>query len=197
MIDVNKITFLYSCPHLSQMKDFGDEVAFFGRSNVGKSSLINSITKKQIAKTSKTPGRTKHAVVYELILKKDNFEKKIFLVDLPGFGFALMSKEQAKEIEKLVFSYLEFRPNLKVIFLLIDTRRTPNEMEFKLIDICKQRNIKVFVVLTKYDKLPKSKLKPAVKAFTELTKIDKEDILIHSTYFEESSEIIREKIINC
>lgn len=195
MIEVNKINFLYSCPQLSQMKDFGDEIAFFGRSNVGKSSLINSVTNKQIAKTSKTPGRTRHAVVYDLILKNNDLQKQVCLVDLPGFGFALMSKEQAKEIEKLVFSYLEFRSNLKMVFLLVDIRRTPNEMEFKLIEICKQRNIKVFLVLTKYDKLAKAKLKPAIKNFIEITKLDKEQIIIHSTYFHDSSEAIREKIM--
>src|SRR6201999_2680674 len=88
--------FIYSAPKLSLMRDLGPEVAFIGRSNAGKSSLINAICDKDLARTSKTPGRTRHAVAYRLAMHDDE-EKSLTLIDLPGFGFALMSKTEAAE----------------------------------------------------------------------------------------------------
>src|SRR5262245_10431414 len=103
--------FLYSAPRVSLMRNLGDEIAFIGRSNAGKSSLINVICENDLARTAKTPGRTRHAVAYRLLLEGDE-QKSIILIDLPGFGFALMSKKEAKECEALIFSYLEKRRQL-------------------------------------------------------------------------------------
>ena len=195
-IEISKASFVYSCPKLSMMRDYGDEVAFFGRSNAGKSSLINSVMKKELAKTSKTPGRTRHAVVYDVRLKKNVDQKKIYLVDLPGFGFALMSKEEALEVENLVFSYLENRANLKAAFLLMDIRRVPNEVDLKIIEICIEKNIKLFLVLTKYDKVAKSKLKPTLQNIYQHIKLAPSHVVMHSTFFADSSEDIRKKIFD-
>jgi GTP-binding protein len=195
-IEISKASFVYSCPKLSIMRDCGDEIAFFGRSNAGKSSLINSVMKKELAKTSKTPGRTRHAVVYDVRLKRNVEQKKISLVDLPGFGFALMSKEEALDVEKLVFSYLENRANLKAAFLLMDIRRIPNEVDLKIIEICTYKNINLFLVLTKYDKISKSHLQPAIQNICKLLNLSSNQVIVHSTFFPDSSENIREKIFD-
>lgn len=93
-----------------------EEIAFAGRSNVGKSSLINALTgRKGLAKTSNTPGRTQQ-------LNYFNLADKLFLVDLPGYGFAKAPENLVKQWQKMIFAYLQGRVNLKRVFLLIDSR---------------------------------------------------------------------------
>jgi GTP-binding protein len=135
----------------AKVKDFPDinlpEIAFIGRSNVGKSSLINSIVlKKNLALVSSTPGKTK-------LINFFNVENKWSFADLPGFGFAAVSKELRNEWKKLNFSYLEKRENLKLIITLIDARHDPTETDLGLMEWYEMNNKKFLVVLTKCDKI--------------------------------------------
>lgn len=132
-------------------KDFPEinlpEIAFVGRSNVGKSSLINSIVlKKNLALVSSTPGKTK-------LINFFNVENKWSFADLPGFGFAAVSKALREEWKKLNFSYLENRTNLKLIITLIDSRHDPTETDLGLMEWYEINNKKFLVVLTKCDKI--------------------------------------------
>lgn len=132
-------------------KDFPEinlpEIAFIGRSNVGKSSLINSIVlKKNLALVSSTPGKTK-------LINFFNVENKWSFADLPGFGFAAVSKAIREEWKKLNFSYLEKRENLKLIITLIDARHDPTETDLGLMEWYEMNNKKFLVVLTKCDKI--------------------------------------------
>lgn len=132
-------------------KDFPEinlpEIAFVGRSNVGKSSLINSIVlKKNLALVSSTPGKTK-------LINFFNVENKWSFADLPGFGFAAVSKALREEWKKLNFSYLEKRTNLKLIITLIDSRHDPTETDLGLMEWYEINNKKFLVVLTKCDKI--------------------------------------------
>lgn len=132
-------------------KDFPEinlpEIAFIGRSNVGKSSLINSIVlKKNLALVSSTPGKTK-------LINFFNVENKWSFADLPGFGFAAVSKGLREEWKKLNFSYLENRTNLKLIITLIDSRHDPTETDLGLMEWYEINNKKFLVVLTKCDKI--------------------------------------------
>lgn len=181
-IKVLKSEFIYSVPKLSLMRDLGDEICFSGRSNVGKSSLINALCqKKDLARTSKLPGRTKHAVCYEVIYAAENEKKTCIFVDLPGFGYASMSKAEAKDCEALIFSYLEQRRQLMLLVLLLDIRRLPDMREKHIVQLANARGLQVMVVLTKCDKIVLSKRKMAItKIATELG-IDKHAFKLHST----------------
>lgn len=185
-IKVLNSRFIYSVPKLSQMRPAKGEVAFIGRSNVGKSSLINAVChKKDLARTSKMPGRTRHAVVYDLLLSNDEEEKDISLVDLPGFGFASMSKTEALECETLIFSYVEKRVPLSQIFLLLDIRREADEREKHIIELARARNIRLVLVLTKCDKIALSQRKPAIKKMAKALGLAPESLVLHSTFDEE------------
>nr|MBN2278518.1 YihA family ribosome biogenesis GTP-binding protein [candidate division Zixibacteria bacterium] len=128
------------------------QIAFAGRSNVGKSSLLNKIVgRKKLAKTSKTPGRTQ---LINLFLVNE----VCFFVDLPGYGYARASVEARRQWGKLVDSYLDSSPSLKGLCFLLDCRRDPNEDDLMMVDWLQSRNIEYIIVLTKADKLSKSRL---------------------------------------
>ncbi len=123
------------------------EVAFSGRSNVGKSSLINSIIlKKNLALVSSTPGKTK-------LINFFNVENKWAFADLPGFGYASVSKDQRSIWKKLNFDYLEKRENLTLICALVDSRHDPTDTDLALIEWYENNNKKFLIILTKSDKI--------------------------------------------
>lgn len=191
VIKVLKSEFIYSVPRLSLMRNLNQELAFVGRSNAGKSSLLNALCgKKDLARTSKTPGRTRHAVVYGVSFSNDEIKKDATLVDLPGFGFASMAKDEALECEALIFSYLERRKNLERIILILDIRRDLDEREQAIIEIAKGRGVDVLLVLTKCDKVPVSKRKPILNKFKGL------NVILHSNQDEELKNQLRENIFN-
>lgn len=123
------------------------EYAFIGRSNVGKSSLINAMmNRKDLAKTSQTPGKTQlinHFIVNE----------EWFLTDLPGYGYAKVSKVQRRDFEKLITNYILNRKNLVNLFVLVDSRHTPQKIDIEFIEWCGENGIPFSIVFTKGDKL--------------------------------------------
>jgi GTP-binding protein len=128
------------------------QIAFAGRSNVGKSTLLNILVgQKKLAKTSKTPGRTQ---MMNFFLIND----KYYIVDLPGYGYAKASVKAKEEWGRLVNKYLETSPHLAGIVLLLDCRRDPNENDLMMIDWIESGAIKYTLVLTKTDKLSKSQI---------------------------------------
>lgn len=123
------------------------EIAFSGRSNVGKSSLINSIVlRRNLALVSSTPGKTK-------LINFFNVENKWSFADLPGFGFASVSKDQREVWKKLNFEYLEKRENLKLICALVDSRHDPTDTDLALIEWYENNNKKFLIIMTKIDKI--------------------------------------------
>jgi GTP-binding protein len=128
------------------------EIAFSGRSNVGKSSLLNSIVnRKKLAFTSSTPGKTQ-MINFFLI------DKRWMFADLPGFGYAAISKGKREEWVKLIFSYFETREQLKMVCCLIDSRHDPQKHDMALIEWLENNNKKFIVILTKCDKISKQKI---------------------------------------
>ena len=122
------------------------ECCFIGRSNVGKSSLINSITKsKKLAKTSKTPGRTQHINLFSI-------SNKINIVDLPGYGYAKVSKVKREELFQLINNYIINRNNLIEIFVLIDCKIGIKDSDIDILDTISEANKKFSIILTKTDK---------------------------------------------
>jgi GTP-binding protein len=135
------------------------EVALAGRSNVGKSSLLNTLTRvKGLARTSKTPGRTRALNFFSV-------NDTLALCDLPGFGYAKMSHEDAAKIASMMHEYIHDRTNLAAIAILIDCRRGPQQDELDLASMADERGIEVIHVATKCDKLRRSDRAAALKRF--------------------------------
>jgi GTP-binding protein len=134
------------------------EVAFAGRSNVGKSSLINALTgRKALARVSQTPGRTREINFF-------NLGERLMLVDLPGYGYAKASKALAAEWQELIFAYLRGRANLKRVILLIDSRRGTMDVDRQVMGLLDRAAVSYCLVLTKTDTLEPAELSECLAA---------------------------------
>lgn len=123
------------------------EYAFIGRSNVGKSSLINAmLNRKDLAKTSQTPGKTQ---LINHFLINENW----YLTDLPGYGYAKVSKTVRKDFEKLITNYILNRKNLVNLFVLVDIRHTPQKIDLEFMEWCGESGVPFSIIFTKADKL--------------------------------------------
>lgn len=135
------------------------EVAFAGRSNVGKSSIINALTgQKGLAKTSNTPGRTQQLNFF-------NLANKLHIVDLPGYGFAKAPEAQVKQWQRIIFAYLQGRVNLKRVFVLIDSRHGIKKSDLEIMELLDKAAVTYQIVLTKLDKIGSGNL---TKVMTEV-----------------------------
>ncbi|MBL4817800.1 MAG: ribosome biogenesis GTP-binding protein YsxC [Deltaproteobacteria bacterium] len=154
------------------------EIAFFGRSNVGKSSLINYLCgQKSLARTSKTPGRTQALNLFEAELNK----KPVRIVDLPGHGYAKLSLKQRKELSNMLMDYLEKRETLQSLFHLLDCRRDVSEEDVELSYELRNSVENYCVILTKIDQIPVSKRKNAQKRFVQVLGIPLENCFMASS----------------
>jgi len=175
-----KCDFVLSVANLNQLPD-GDrvEVAFAGRSNVGKSSLINALFgQKKLAKTSSTPGRTQQ-------LNYFNLDDKLYLVDLPGYGFAKAPKDIVKNWQKLINSCLVGRATLRRVFLLIDSRHGIKKIDEEIMEMLDKAAVTYQIVLTKIDKISTKELE---KVLTATDRIVREHTAAHVTILKTSSE---------
>lgn len=156
-IDLREIQFLRAANSPKEwVPDSGTEIAFAGRSNVGKSSAINAITtRKGMARTSKTPGRTQQIIFFEL-------SPSHRLVDLPGYGFAKVPRAVKHQWTRTVEHYLSERTSLKGLILLMDVRRPLTELDQQMLYWCNQCAMPVHTLLTKADKLSKSQANNAL-----------------------------------
>lgn len=166
-----------------------EEIAFVGRSNVGKSSFINAfLGRKSLAKTSSTPGKTRTINFY-------NIDKKFRLVDLPGYGYAKVSKKEKEKWDKLINEYLHDRENLKEVFLLVDIRHEPTDLDRQMYDWIIESGFTGFIIATKYDKISKNQLQKHIKAI--MKKLDIEDeglIFAYSSENKHNLGVIHEQI---
>lgn len=177
----SSVEFVLGVASLSQLPpdDVMSEIAFAGRSNVGKSSLINAVTnRKGLAKTSNTPGRTQQ-------LNYFNLADKIYMVDLPGYGFAKAPESIVKQWQKLIFAYLQGRVNLKRVFLLIDSRHGIKKVDLEIMEMLDKAAVTYQIVLTKSDKISAAEL---AKVATETGKIIKEHPAAYVDLIATSSE---------
>lgn len=140
------------------------EVAFVGRSNVGKSSLINAITgRRTLARVSQTPGRTREINFF-------NLGEQLVLADLPGYGFAKASKKLASDWQKMIFAYLRGRSSLRRVVLLIDSRRGLGEVDRAVMEMLDKAAVSYLITLTKADQLDKADLVKVSEAITVASK---------------------------
>jgi GTP-binding protein len=165
------------------------EFAFIGRSNVGKSSLINMLTdQKKLAKTSSTPGKTQLINHFEI-------NKEWYLVDLPGYGYAKVSKSARHQFEKFISEYLLQRTTLINTFVLLDSRLEPQKIDLEFMNWCGEKGIPFSMVFTKIDKLSSSALQKNLGAYRkEMLKYWEELPPVFTTSSE--SKFGQEKLLN-
>ena len=183
MLNITSSEFIKSATKSSEYPKLTNiEFAFFGRSNAGKSSLINFIlNRKNLVKVGQRPGMTQSLNFFFInaTLDKAVSNKKVsfILTDLPGYGYAKLNKEGIKNIDSMLFEYCTKRENLKAMFLLMDIRREVTLNEIDTIKFFKENNILPVLVATKADKIPKTSIK---KRISELRK-QFEDVLLVPT----------------
>jgi GTP-binding protein len=175
-MNIKKAYFLTSCVKSSQFPAFSyPEFAFFGRSNVGKSSLLNMILgQKGLVKTGARPGVTQ---TINFFIVNDNRS----FADLPGIGYAKLPLSVKKKFMPMIKEYITSRDNLKLAFVLIDARRTPGDYEHDLLNLLIENKIPIAITLTKCDKLSKNELAKSIADISNTLEIDKKSIFITST----------------
>lgn len=161
------------------------EIAFAGRSNVGKSSLINSlINRKNLARTSQKPGKTRTINFY-------NIDEKFRLIDLPGYGYAAVSKSHRDDWGEIIDRYLHSRDNLKEVFLLVDIRHEPNDNDLMMYNWILEMGFSGYVIATKLDKIGKSRLQQYIKTIANKLGIkDRKKIIYYSSETKENRKYI-------
>lgn len=148
------------------------EIAFAGKSNVGKSSLINALmNRKALARTSAQPGKTQTINFY-------NINSEIYLVDLPGYGYAKVSQEEKAKWGKLIERYLHESKQLKLVFLLIDIRHDPSANDKEMYEWILYQGFKPIIIATKLDKIKRSQVQKNMKAIREGLKVEPGTVMI-------------------
>lgn len=161
------------CGITSKLPDTGrPEVAFAGKSNVGKSSLINGLmNRKSLARTSAQPGKTQTINFY-------NINEEMYLVDLPGYGYAKVSQSEKEKWGKMIERYLHTSKNLKAVFLLVDIRHDPSTNDKMMYDWILSQGYQPIIIATKLDKLKRSQVQKQVKVVRQGLGLSKDSILI-------------------
>ncbi len=182
-MEITKAEFVKSIFDLKELpQDKFPQIAFAGRSNVGKSSLINTITnQKNLAKISKTPGKTKALNFFKI-------NNKFYFVDLPGYGFAKVAKSVKSGWGDLIENYLQSCPNLKGLIQILDSRHPPTDDDIEMLEFMEHINLKYFIVLTKSDKLSPKELSKNSEKFKQI--LGNEDIVIFSAKTKEGKNKI-------
>ena len=148
------------------------EIALSGRSNVGKSSFINSmIGRKNMARTSQQPGKTQTLNFY-------NIDEQLIFVDVPGYGYAKVSKSQREKFGKMIEEYLTQRENLRLVIQLVDLRHNPTEDDVLMYNYLKHFDIPTLVICTKEDKIAKGKVQKHLKNIKDKLELEPEDSII-------------------
>lgn len=169
--------------------DNKNEFLLVGRSNVGKSSFINTIIgRKNFARTSSKPGKTQTLNFY---LINDYF----YLVDAPGYGFAKVNKQLKEKFGLIMENYLEDRNNLKMVFMLIDFRHKPTDDDVMMYNYLKHYNIPVTLICTKVDKISKNSHEKQISIITKTLGVMKEDLILFSSVTKMGRQEVHDKLV--
>ena len=179
-MDITSAEFVISNTKIDKCPKEGfPEYAFIGRSNVGKSSLINMLTKKpKLAMTSSTPGKT-------LLINHFLINKEWYLVDLPGYGYAARGKKAVDKIQKIIEDYILMREEMTCLFVLIDIRLEPQQIDLEFMEWLGENGVPFAIIFTKADKLTISKVKSNVNSYLKKLSEQWEEL---PKYFISSSE---------
>lgn len=187
---IKKAKFITSVADKSKIYETNaPEFAFAGKSNVGKSSLINYLTgQNKLAKTSSEPGRTRLLNYFEIN------DGQFYFVDLPGYGYAKVSKEEKIKWGDLIETYLKTSENLKNVFVLLDIRHEPSADDLLLISFLFTLNIPFTIIATKADKLSKMQTRKAVAMLSAETKVGADNIIVTSVTQKKGREEVEKRI---
>lgn len=183
---ITNAEFLFGVADLAKVpKQRRPEVALVGRSNVGKSSLINRLSQRKIARVSGTPGATRQLNYYHLAgrlsggVAEERFD--LALVDMPGFGYAKLSKGEREQISRMVVTYLRERDQARAVVLLNDCRRLPEEEELVTQRLCADEGLACIVAITKIDALKRSEQARSIAAIAKAYHLEPGDIVTTGT----------------
>lgn len=173
-MNITSATYIGSMPrHDLCPNDNRPEYAFIGRSNVGKSSLINALTgRKKLALTSSTPGKT-------LCINHFLINEQWYLVDLPGYGYAQRGKKEMEKLKAMISGYVLEREQLTCLFVLIDIRHEPQKVDLAFLNFLGTNGVPFAIVFTKADKLKPSQVKPSVEKYLDALKEEWEELPPH------------------
>ena len=182
-INFNNINLIISAVKKAQYPDTGlTEVALSGRSNVGKSTFINSmIGRKNMARTSQQPGKTQTLNFY-------NIDEQLIFVDVPGYGYAKVSKVQREKFGKMIEEYITQRENLKLVIQLVDLRHQPTEDDVLMYNYLKHFDIPTLVICTKEDKIAKGKVQKHIKRIKNKLELESGDNIISYSSIKNSKQ---------
>lgn len=182
-INPNNINLIINAVKKAQYPDTGlTEVALSGRSNVGKSTFINSmIGRKNMARTSQQPGKTQTLNFY-------NIDEQLIFVDVPGYGYAKVSKVQREKFGKMIEEYITQRENLKLVIQLVDLRHQPTEDDVLMYNYLKHFDIPTLVICTKEDKIAKGKVQKHIKRIKDKLELEPGDNIISYSSIKNSKQ---------
>ncbi len=168
---ITSATYIGSKPHHTQCPtDHRPEYAFIGRSNVGKSSLINALTdRKKLALTSSTPGKT-------MCINHFLINEQWYIVDLPGYGYAQRGKKEMEKLKTMINSYVLEREQLTCLFVLIDIRHAPQKVDLAFLHFLGSNGVPFAIVFTKADKLTPAKIKPTAEKYLDTLREEWEEL---------------------
>lgn len=190
MINFLNATFIKSCPNRNEKPQAQKpEVLIVGRSNVGKSSLINALTqKKKLAFTSSKPGHTRLLNYYDI-------DNKFYLVDAPGYGYAKGGIDLDRLFAEMMSSYFDNNSDLKLVLILLDARRELSEDDLEIVEYVKENNIPFALVITKYDKV-NQKEKSALNRYLKEMGLANEQVFYTSILKNDSLSLLKKGIEN-
>ena len=190
MINFLNATFIKSCPNRNEKPQAQKpEVLIVGRSNVGKSSLINALTqKKKLAFTSSKPGHTRLLNYYDI-------DNKFYLVDAPGYGYAKGGIDLDRLFAEMMSSYFDNNTDLKLVLILLDARRELSEDDLEIVEYVKENNIPFAIVITKYDKV-NQKEKSALNRYLKEMGLANEQVFYTSILKNDSLSLLKKGIEN-
>lgn len=179
-VEIQSAEFLFGAPSLAAIRRQPlPEIAVIGRSNVGKSKFINRLCRRKMARVSGNPGSTRELNFYQVEgLRPDGVSFGFALVDMPGFGFAKLSKVERDQISRLAVSYLRDRKQIRAVILLNDCRREPGEDELAVQAMCAEEGIHCIVVATKLDSIKRSQHERSLKELAHGYHLERGDILV-------------------
>ncbi|MDC0708400.1 ribosome biogenesis GTP-binding protein YihA/YsxC [Stigmatella sp. ncwal1] len=158
------------------------EVAFVGRSNVGKSSMINTLTgRRKLVRVSNTPGRTRTLNFFDVDLDRDGHRHQVRLADLPGYGFAKASKADRVQWNEMITTYLDKRHRLEAVVSIIDAEVGPTPDDLQTLDYLQEKDRRILVVATKIDRLTKAQRKPRLQALAQQLALPLEAVIAFSS----------------
>lgn len=174
-MDIKSAKFIKSATSIDNSLENFSQIAFVGRSNVGKSSLINMLTKNsKLCKTSSTPGRTRLINYFQI-------NSDIYFVDLPGYGFAKASKTEVDGWQSMIEPYLVENENLKCVCMLVDSRIEPTNQDKQMLKFLNYYRIPFIIIATKCDKFGKSQIKPQMQKIANFLGVGKDNVFASSS----------------